>query len=221
MAKASSSGGKSGKSGKSSGKKNRPEEGSANGEGAASSSRIPDALREAGQRAAELAQNPVARSMLAAGLVTAAAALTANQKVRDGAKRASRDAVDGAEAAADTANKIGAAMVSAATEAVRRLMNLDAPSSGTGAPESTAAQAPTDGGATGSKKGSSGDAGKAGVAGAPKSSTKSGDGKVAGAEADAAGSASPKSAGKSKSGAGGKKRASKGSSGGGSGASGS
>ena len=32
---------------------------------------IPDALREAGRRAAELAQNPVARSLLAAGLVTA------------------------------------------------------------------------------------------------------------------------------------------------------
>ena len=33
-----------------------------------------DALKEAGQRAAELAQNPIARSMLAAGLVSAAAA---------------------------------------------------------------------------------------------------------------------------------------------------
>ncbi|WP_166038954.1 hypothetical protein, partial [Sphingosinicella sp. YJ22] len=31
---------------------------------------IPDALREAGRRAADLAQNPVARSLLAAGLVT-------------------------------------------------------------------------------------------------------------------------------------------------------
>ena len=35
---------------------------------------FPDALKEAGQKAAELAQNPVARSMLAAGLVAAAAA---------------------------------------------------------------------------------------------------------------------------------------------------
>ena len=40
---------------------------------------IPDALREAGKKAAELAQNPVARSLLAAGLVTAAAALAANK----------------------------------------------------------------------------------------------------------------------------------------------
>ena len=39
---------------------------------------FPDALKEAGQRAAELAQNPVARRMMAAGLGAAAAALTAN-----------------------------------------------------------------------------------------------------------------------------------------------
>ena len=39
---------------------------------------FPDALKEAGQRAAELAQNPVALSMMAAGLVAAAAALPAN-----------------------------------------------------------------------------------------------------------------------------------------------
>ena len=53
--------------------------------------RIPAALREFGQRAAELAQNPVARSVIAAGLVTAAAALTANQKVRDTSKKTARD----------------------------------------------------------------------------------------------------------------------------------
>src|SRR4051812_31185042 len=71
---------------------------------------------------AELAQNPLARSMLAAGLVAAAAALTTNQKVRQGAKKAGREALEGAEAAADNASKIGAAIVSAATDAVRRMM---------------------------------------------------------------------------------------------------
>jgi len=75
---------------------------------------------------AELAANPLARSMLAAGLVAAAAALTTNQKVRQGAKKASREAIDGAEAAADNASKIGAAIVSAATDAVRRMMSTAA-----------------------------------------------------------------------------------------------
>ena len=83
------------------------------------SGKIPDALREAGQKAAELAQNPVARSMLAAGLVTAAAALTSSRKVRDSVKEAGRDAAENAEAAADSASKIGAAIVSDATHAVR------------------------------------------------------------------------------------------------------
>ncbi|WP_395614626.1 hypothetical protein, partial [Allosphingosinicella sp.] len=53
---------------------------------------IPDALREAGKRAADLARNPVARSLLAAGLVTAAAALAANKNVRDTAKRSAKGA---------------------------------------------------------------------------------------------------------------------------------
>jgi len=72
---------------------------------------------------AELAANPLARSMLAAGLVAAAAALTTNQKVRQGAKKASREALDGVDAAADNASKIGAAIVTAATDAVRRMMS--------------------------------------------------------------------------------------------------
>jgi hypothetical protein len=71
---------------------------------------------------AELAHNPLARSMLAAGLVAAAAALTSNEKVRQSAKKAGREALEGAEAAADSASKIGAAIVTAATEAVRRMM---------------------------------------------------------------------------------------------------
>lgn len=73
----------------------------------------------------ELANNPMARSMLAAGLVAAAAALTTNQKVRQSAKKAGQDALDGAGAAADNASKIGAAIVTAATDAVRRLLASD------------------------------------------------------------------------------------------------
>ena len=86
-----------------------------------------ESLSVSAYRAAELAQNPVARSLLAAGLVTAASALAANKKVRESARRGARQARDAAEAAADaaadSANKIGAAMISAATDAVRRMMS--------------------------------------------------------------------------------------------------
>jgi hypothetical protein len=91
-----------------------------------------EALREAGARAAELAGNPVARSMLAAGLVTAAAALTANARVRKTVRDAGGGALDTAEAASDSAAKIGAAMVTAATDAVKRLLQSE-PSESAGA----------------------------------------------------------------------------------------
>jgi hypothetical protein len=87
-------------------------------------SAMSSALRDAGDKAAELAQNPVARSMLAAGLVTAAAALTANKKVRSSVVEAGRDAQEAVEETADNASKIGAAIVTAATDAVRRLLSL-------------------------------------------------------------------------------------------------
>ena len=93
--------------------------------GSAASDKYAKALRDAGQKAAELAQNPVARSMLAAGLVAAAAALTANQKVRANTRKAMQDAADNAEAAADTASKVGAAIVTAATDAVRKMMGSE------------------------------------------------------------------------------------------------
>jgi len=84
--------------------------------------KLQKALQDAAARAAELSKSPVARSMLAAGLVTAAAALTANKKLRDNARKAGRDAADGVEAAADNASRIGAAIVTAATDAVRKIM---------------------------------------------------------------------------------------------------
>src|SRR5215468_6582918 len=79
-------------------------------------------MSAATDKLAELAHNPLARSMLAAGLVAAAAALTSNEKVRQSAKKAGKEALEGAEAAAESASKIGAAIVTAATEAVRRMM---------------------------------------------------------------------------------------------------
>lgn len=84
-----------------------------------------DSLREAGQKAADLARNPVARNMFAAGLVTAAAALTANKKFRSNVKQAGKDAQDAAASTADNASKIGAAIIGAATDAVRKLLGSE------------------------------------------------------------------------------------------------
>jgi hypothetical protein len=107
-----------GSSGEKPGDQNRSSEADDNGD------RIPQQLRDFAQKATELAQNPVARTMIAAGLVTAAAALTANKKVRDSALKAGRDATDGAEEAARAAGEIGTAVVNAATEAFRKFANV-------------------------------------------------------------------------------------------------
>jgi hypothetical protein len=97
--------------------------GSGQGGQFAGADRIPVALREFGEKAVELANNPIARSMLAAGLVTAAAALTANQKNRDTVRKAASNAADATEDAAENARRIGAALVTAATESFQRMFS--------------------------------------------------------------------------------------------------
>ena len=94
------------------------------GGGEESGDRIQPQIRDFAQKAADLAKYPVARTMIAAGLVTAAAAMTSNKKVRDNVKKAGRDAADSAEEAAEAASRIGTAVVNAAAEAFRRVMNL-------------------------------------------------------------------------------------------------
>lgn len=89
------------------------------------SEQFTDSLREAGQKAAELAKNPVARNMFAAGLVTAAAALTANKKFRGNVAKAGKEAEKAAASSVDNASKIGAAIIGAATDAVRKLMGAE------------------------------------------------------------------------------------------------
>ncbi len=107
-------------------KKSSAGSGSKGGGGRSAADMIPDGLRDAGKRAADLARNPVARSLLVAGLLTATAALAANKNARDTMKRTAKGARDAAEAATDaaaeSANRIGAAMIDAATEAIRRMM---------------------------------------------------------------------------------------------------
>ena len=160
----------------------------------ANEGKIPNALREAGQRAAELAQNPMARNMLAAGLVAAAAALTSSSRVRESAKQAGRDAAESAEAAAESASRIGAAFVSAATDVVRKMMGSgnetgsgsnsggEQPLSAAPAPRArkTAAKSGNGGKAAGAKKSATraktgtGGAGASAAAPSPRSKTSKG-----------------------------------------------
>jgi len=95
---------------------------------------IPEAMREAGRRASELAQNPYARSLFAAGLVAATAALAANKNVREATRKNLREATDAAGVAAENAGKIGAAIIEAATDAVQRMLSLGADMAGAAVP---------------------------------------------------------------------------------------
>ncbi len=129
MAKASTSTGK-----KSSGPKKAAGAGKAE-EAAGWTDGISEALRDASKKASDLAQNPYARSLLAAGLVAAAAALASNKNVREVTRRNLRTATEAVEVGADNAGKIGVAIVNAATEAVQHLLSL------TGAASAAAAAA--------------------------------------------------------------------------------
>jgi hypothetical protein len=112
---------------------NKQGAGSGKGEGADQA----EALRDAGRRAADLAQNPYARSLLAAGLVAAAAALASNRSVREATRRNVKAMTEAAEVGAENAGRIGVAIVNAATEAVQRMLNLGgAVAGGAGGPAS-------------------------------------------------------------------------------------
>jgi len=90
--------------------------------------KIPKTLRDGGKAAMKLAQNPVARDLLSAGLVAAATAVAANSRARKAAVDGTREAADtmaGAAATASTsAAKIGAALVDAAGTAAERFLGL-------------------------------------------------------------------------------------------------
>lgn len=91
--------------------------------------KIPKTLRDSGKAAMKLAQNPVARELLSAGLIAAATAVTANSRARKAALDGGRDAADAVSGAAATASdnaaKLGAALVDAAGNAAQRFLNGD------------------------------------------------------------------------------------------------
>ena len=95
--------------------------------------KIPKTLRDSGKAALKLAQNPVAREMLSAGLMAAATAVAANSRARAAAANGGRDAADAmndaATKASDNAAKIGLALATAAGSAAQRFfgLNEDAP----------------------------------------------------------------------------------------------
>jgi hypothetical protein len=103
--------------------------------------KIPKTLRDGGKAAMKLAQNPVARDLLSAGLVAAATAVAANSRARKAAVDGTREAADtmaGAAATASTsAAKIGAALVDAAGSAAERFLGLT-PDGSTEQPAATA-----------------------------------------------------------------------------------
>jgi hypothetical protein len=107
--------------------------------GAWSFDSIPDALREASKRAADLAKNPYAQGLLAAGMVAAAAALASNKNARESMKRNLRGATEAAEVAADNAGKVGLAIINAATEAVQHMLSLTTGAAAAAAKEAAAA----------------------------------------------------------------------------------
>ena len=108
--------------------------------------KIPKTLRDSGKAAMKLAQNPVARELLSAGLVAAAAAVAANSRARKAAIDGGRDAADAVTGAATTASSsaamIGAALVDAAGTAAERFFKVKDGKDGRVEPAATAAAKP-------------------------------------------------------------------------------
>lgn len=86
--------------------------------------KIPKAVRQSGAAALDLAQSPEGRKILSAGLAAAAAAVTANSRVRGAAVQGATDAgkatADAANAAGDGAARIGTALMGIAGLAAER-----------------------------------------------------------------------------------------------------
>lgn len=113
--------------------------------------KIPKGLRDSGNAAMKLAQSPMARELLSAGLAAAAAAVVANGRARKTAQQSGeeiKDTMSGAvNAAAESAGKIGTAFVEAASVAAQQIfaagkMNSAAPAPPAVDPETQASASP-------------------------------------------------------------------------------
>ena len=103
------------------------------GSGGTTKSRVSAVVSEA----ARLANDPATQKIIAAGLLTAAAAMTADAKLRRVAREAQDAAFEGAGIAAKSANLIGAAIITAATEAARRALQGESAGGGASAGEAS------------------------------------------------------------------------------------
>lgn len=89
--------------------------------------KIPKGLRDSGNAAVKLAQSPMARELLSAGLAAAAAAVAANTRARKAAEQSGEDAARGfadvANAATRSAGEIKTALVEAAGVAAQQFFS--------------------------------------------------------------------------------------------------
>jgi len=93
----------------------------------AGKTKLPKALRASGDAVAEWAQSPIARELLAAGLVAVASAIADNKKLRAKAKRGADDAGEITTDAAAMTSQLGAMLAAAATDAAQRLFAPEEP----------------------------------------------------------------------------------------------
>ncbi len=89
--------------------------------------KIPKGLRDSGNAAVKLAQSPMARELLSAGLAAAAAAVAANTRARKAAEQGGEDAAKGfadvTNAATKSAGEIKSALVEAAGVAAQQFFS--------------------------------------------------------------------------------------------------
>lgn len=91
--------------------------------------KLPKKLRKAGSKALELAREPMVSEIVAAALLSAAAALRDNKKVTRVASAAGEEALGGAIEAGKQASKVGDALRGLAFDLARRTLdNWDRPS---------------------------------------------------------------------------------------------
>lgn len=105
--------------------------------------KIPKGLRESGNAAVKLAQSPMARELLTAGLAAAAAAVAANARARKAAGQSGGAASDAfanvAEAATKSAGEIKTALVAAAGVAAQQFFAANAGAEAADTGDATAA----------------------------------------------------------------------------------
>jgi hypothetical protein len=129
--------------------------------------KIPKKLRKIGKKAMKLADNPVVSEVVAAALLSAAAALRENEGVRRKAVKAGTVALDAAESMTKESGKVGDSLRKLALDLARKTLDswdrADSPAAARAKPASSSAKPtgkPAKSGGRGGKGGRSGGGGK-------------------------------------------------------------